>query len=136
MTDLHIETPAAGSRIVKHESEVVLFGQPPDIVKGLLARQIYHFDTLVLPDVRERNGSLLNHLEFPLYSFLFVSKGFANKLKLNLVGDPDALTQALRLLRISLTGPTRSELENWGTGIERYEWLGTRGRTVFQSDTF
>ena len=47
-------------------SEGSLSGQPPEVLKGLLREGISSFDTLVLPDIREKNGSLLNNLEFPI----------------------------------------------------------------------
>ena len=51
-------TPAPGSRIVKDEAEIILFGQPPEVLKGLLREGIMRFDTLVLTDIREKDGSL------------------------------------------------------------------------------
>ena len=60
MAEPKILTPAPGSRIVTDDSEVILFGQPPEVLKGLLREGISSFDTLVLPDIREKNGSLLN----------------------------------------------------------------------------
>ena len=79
MAEPKIITPAPGSRIVSNDSEVILFGQPPEVLKGLLREQVSGFDTLVLTDIREKNGSLLNNLEFPLYFFLFFSKGLEQK---------------------------------------------------------
>lgn len=35
-----VEIPAQGSRIVKGDQDVILFGQPPEVLKGLLARGI------------------------------------------------------------------------------------------------
>ncbi len=58
--------PADGSRVVRDDTHAVLFGQPPEVLKGLLLKQIRSIDTLVLIDTRERDGSLLNNLEFPL----------------------------------------------------------------------
>ncbi|MCP4186877.1 MAG: cyclic nucleotide-binding domain-containing protein [Gammaproteobacteria bacterium] len=124
MDEPQILKPAPGSRVVTDSNEVVLFGQPPEVLKGLLREGIRSFDTLVLTDVREKNGSLLNNLEFPFYFFLFYANGFAENRKINLVGDADTISQALRLLRFTLFGPTRSELESWLTEEgQRDEWL-------------
>ncbi len=60
-------------------------GSPPEVLKGLLLHGVSNFDTLVLPDIKEKGGSLTNSLEFPLYFFLFVSKGLQSGRKLNLV---------------------------------------------------
>jgi hypothetical protein len=107
--------PAPGSRVYKDASGIILFGQPPEVLKGLLLKGIGSFDTMVLTDTREKDGSLTNSLEFPLYSFLFFSSGLEADARLNLVGDAVAISQALRLLRITLLGPTRKELESWET---------------------
>jgi hypothetical protein len=115
MKTLEIVKPADGSRVVRDDQETVLFGQPPEVLKGLLLRDIQAFDTLVLTDTCEKDGSLLNNLEFPLYFFLFMgTKPFENK-RLKLVGYPDAISRALRLLRLTLLGPSRTELNEWNT---------------------
>ncbi len=120
----NIIKPSQGSRIYKDASGTILFGQPPEVLKGLLLKGIGSFDTLVLSDVREKDGSLMNSLEFPLYSFLFFSSGLAQDRRLNLVGDATAISQALRLLRITLIGPTRKELEEWkSVAGQAEEWL-------------
>ena len=111
MAEPKILAPAPGCRIVTDETDVVLFAQPPEVLKGLLRENITRFDTLVLTDIREKDGSLLNNLEFPLYFFLFIARGLAEKRKLNLVGDSQAIHQAMRLLRFTLLGPTRAELD-------------------------
>ncbi len=124
MHEPQVLKPAPGSRVVTGSNEVVLFGQPPEVLKGLLREDIRSFDTLVLTDVREKNGSLLNNLEFPFYFFLFYANGFAENRKINLVGDANTISQALRLLRFTLFGPTRSELDDWLTAEgQRDEWL-------------
>ena len=69
----------------------------------------------MLTDIREKDGALLNNLEFPLYFFLFIARGLAEKRKLNLVGPSEAISQAMRLLRFTLLGPTRAELDKWHT---------------------
>jgi hypothetical protein len=124
MTTPTVLHPAPGSRIVHDDEHVVLFGQPPEVLKGLLLHRIKSFDTLVLTDVKEKDGSLLNNLEFPFYFFLFVANGLAEGRKLNLVGSERDIQLALRLLRFTLLGPTRRELECWSTESElRDEWL-------------
>lgn len=124
MENPQILRPAPGSRIVTDSNEVILFGQPPEVLKGLLREGINRFDTLVLTDIREKDGSLLNNLEFPFYFFLFYAKGFREKRKINLVGDKETISHALRLLRFTLFGPTRNELEQWQTEPAlRDEWL-------------
>jgi hypothetical protein len=124
MAEPQILTPAPGSRVVRDDTEIILFAQPPEILKGLLREDITRFDTLVLSDVREKNGALLNHLEFPFYFFLFYANGLNENRKINLVGDPQSISQALRVLRFTLFGPTRDELDLWRTAkAQKEEWL-------------
>ena len=116
--------PSSGSRLYEDDAGSILFGQPPEVLKGLLLHGISNFDTLVLPDVKEKDGSLINSLEFPLYFFLFVSNGLKDGRKLNLVGESADISHALRLLRITLFGPTKAELDSWRTDPDlRDEWL-------------
>ena len=146
MTRPVIETPAQGSRIVRGDDDVLLFGQPPEVLKGLLMQGVTGFETLVLTDVREKNGSLTNNLEFPIYFFLFVMNGLQQGKRLNLVGEPDDIDQALRLLRFTLMGPTREELDRWETDYDlKEEWLSVAdaialkypdGRTIPVEDFF
>lgn len=125
MTELVVLEPASGCRIVKNDAETILFSQPPEVLKGLLLNKITRFDALVLTDIKEKHGSLTNNLEFPLYFFLFVANGLAEKRKLKLIGHQRDITQALRLLRITLLGPTAKELDGWGTDAgQKKEWLG------------
>lgn len=116
--------PVSGARVVSGETDVVLFGQPPEVLKALLLNDISSFNTLVLTDTREKGGSLTNNLEFPLYFFLFMAKGYAEGRQLILVGEEVDISQAIRLLRFTLTGPVASELDAWQTDPElKKEWL-------------
>jgi len=116
--------PCLGSRLYEDDHGSILTGQPPEVLKGLLLHGVSNFDTLVLPDIKEKGGSLTNSLEFPLYFFLFVSNGLSEGRRLNLVGEEADLSHALRLLRITLFGPTRTELASWNTEKELVdEWI-------------
>jgi len=135
MAEPKIFTPTSGCRIVTDETEVILFAQPPEVLKGLLRDNITAFDTLVLSDIREKNGSLLNNLEFPLYFFLFIARGLAEKRRLNLVGSSEAISQALRLLRFTLLGPTHAELDKWHTEETlKQEWLAVAEALAIKND--
>lgn len=116
--------PAEASRVVQDDKTVVLLGQPPEVLKSLLLNNIKHFDAMLITDVKEKDGSLLNNLEFPFYFFLFVAQGLAEGRKIKLVGEEADISHALRLLRLTLMGPTRDELDRWGTESElKEEWL-------------
>ena len=116
--------PAEASRVVQDDQTVVLLGQPPEILKNLLLNNVTHFDAMLITDVKEKDGSLLNNLEFPFYFFVFVAKGLEQGRKIKLVGEEADISQALRLLRLTLMGPTRGELEKWETASAlKEEWL-------------
>lgn len=116
--------PAEASRIVQDDHTAILVSQPPEILKNLLQKKITHFDGMLLTDVKEKDGALLNNLEFPFYFFVFVAKGLEQGRKIKLIGEETDISQALRLMRLTLTGPTREELDKWGTDSDlKEEWL-------------
>jgi CRP-like cAMP-binding protein len=128
--------PAAGSRLIQDEQGAILVGQPPDVLKGLLRQQVKSFDTIILTDVREKDGALLNHLEFPVYFFLFFAAGLAEGKKIKLLGSRLHISHALRLIRMTLTGPTATEFEQWHTtaGL-RQEWLDVSNALALRDAT-
>ncbi len=123
MTDLEVLRPMEGCRVVTCDGRAVLFGQPPEVLKCLLKTRPGVLESLVLPDVRERGGILLNNVEFLLYFFLFFENGFRNGRRLNIIGDPDHIDQVMEILRLTLLGPTDAELKQWGTAVNlAREW--------------
>lgn len=126
MSEFQIFSPADGSRLVRDDSDVILFGQPPEVLKGLLLNEVTEFNTLVLTDVKEKDGSLLNNLEFPLYFFLFVANGLAKGERITLIGEELDICHTLRLLRFTLLGPSEAELDLWESDTElKKEWLAS-----------
>ncbi len=146
MTEPSVFRPASGARVVTGNTDVILFGQPPEVLKALLLNGVSSFNTLVITDVREKGGSLTNNLEFPLYYFLFFSQEYANGEKIKLVGEKVDISHVIRLLRFTLTGPVLSELDAWGTKVElKQEWLqvadalalkNSRGEAIAVEDFF
>ncbi len=123
MSDLEVLRPMEGCRVVTCDSRAVLFGQPPEVLKCLLKTKPGLLESLVLPDVRERGGVLLNNVEFLLYFFLFFENGLSKGRRLNLIGAPDHIDHAMEILRLTLLGPTDGELQRWGTAPElAREW--------------
>ena len=124
MDDVEVIAPASGCRLVKTQDLSLLFGQPPEALKGLLRHQIDHFDGLVIIDTRERDGSLLNHVEFLLYYFLFELGGYSEGRKLHLIGNETAIRQVKRVLKLCLLGPDPEQLNTWDTDPAlAKEWL-------------
>lgn len=125
--------PASGSRVVRGDSDVVLFGQPPEVLKALLLSNVAAFNALVLTDIREKGGSLTNNLEFPLYFFLFMTDAYAKGQRIFLVGEEVDISHAIRLLRFTLTGPVEPELTAWGTKPDlKKEWLEVAEALAFK----
>lgn len=135
MTTIEVSKPADGSRLVQCGKDSLLFGQPPEVLKGLLLRDIPAFNTLVLSDINEKDGSLLNNIEFPLYYFLFMSNGLAEGKILNLVGKTEDISRIFRLLRLTLLGPTEAELDKWGTSsFLKREWLNAANYLALKNE--
>ncbi len=124
MSELELTSPMDGCKAVAVQDRTVLFGQPPEVLKALIKSGASPLDAMVLPDVRERSGALLNNLEFPLYYFLFMTDGLKHGRRLKLIGEPEHLAHAMEQLRLTLLGPHREELEAWDTDPKlREEWL-------------
>ena len=125
MPHIDIIKPASGSRLIQAAGHSVLVGQPPEVLKGLKLSGCENFDGVLLIDTRERDGSLMNHVEFLLYHFLFDLGGYARGEKLLLIGNIQAIKQAKRLMKITLLGPDPEQFERWGSEpILAKEWLG------------
>ena len=125
MPQIDITKPASGSRLVQAAGHALLVGQPPEVLKGLKLSGCEHFDGVVLIDTRERDGSLMNHVEFLLYHFLFNLGAYTSGEKLLLIGDAQAIKQAKRLMKITLLGPDPDQFKLWGSDPRlAKEWLG------------
>ena len=124
MQEINVTVPASGCRLLNAGSLALVFGQPPEVLKGLLRNQVESFDGLVLIDSRERDGSLLNHIEFLLYHFLFQLGGHQASRKLHLIGDNLQLDQVKRVLQLCLLGPDSEQFSVWQTDPAlAQEWL-------------
>ena len=115
MSEFEVLTLAQDSPVVRDDDGVILFGQQLEVLKGILVCDIDTFDTLILTDVKEKDGSLLNNREFPIYFFRFVTNGLEKGERLNLYGEQSDISQALRLLPFTLFGPNQKELDDWRT---------------------
>ena len=93
MPHIDIIKPTSGSRLVQAAGHSLLVGQPPEVLKGLKLSSCEHYDGVLLIDTRERDGSLMNHVEFLLYHFLFNLGGYASGKKLLLIGDVQAINK-------------------------------------------
>ncbi|MFT5390922.1 MAG: hypothetical protein ACI8PT_001112 [Gammaproteobacteria bacterium] len=126
MAGLTASQPMHGCQVVVSNERLILFGQPPEVLKALLKKRLGTLEALVLPDVRERTGSLLNNIEFLLYYFLFFEDGLHSGRRLTLIGDVPHIEQVLELLRLTLLGPSESEFDSWGTEAElKSEWVNS-----------
>ena len=133
MANIDLITPASGSRLVTAGDQTLVFGQPPEVLKGMKRCGQEHFTGLVLIDTRERDGSLMNHVEFLLYHFLFNLDGHASGEKIALIGEHQTIQQLKRLLKITLLGPDSSQLEQWGIEPElAREWLAVSERSALR----
>ena len=100
MTSPTFIKPMNGCKIVHWNDQTLLFGQPPEVVKGLLRHDVTSLNTLVLLDTKEHHGALLNSLEFPLYFILFMADNIKPNLRINLIGERRDIYQAIEILRL------------------------------------
>jgi hypothetical protein len=64
-----------------------------------------------------------------------VAKGLEQGRLLNLVGEADDISRALRLLRLTLLGPSRAELDNWGTDENlKDEWINAANYLALKNE--
>lgn len=106
--------------------QAFLVGATPEVVKIVMRQHpVAQIHGLVLADTRSIQGITLMSLEFPLYKFLFVDGGFKRltenllspedrkKRRFVIIGHENQLAQAREILRITLMGPSASELKRW-----------------------
>lgn len=133
MTSPTFIKPMNGCKIVQWNDQTFLFGQPPEVVKGLRRHDVTTLNTLVLLDTKERQGVLLNSLEFPLYFILFMTDNVQPDQRINLVGERGDIYQAIEILRLTLLGPTEQELNLWETDHHlKQEWLNANKAFAFK----
>jgi len=100
--------------IIAHASPDVMAGCPSEIVKVLKLKNISLPTTIIMPTLFYAKGLLQAACEFPLYAFLFVLGLFFKGKKLTIVGEADQCERMRNILRLTLLGPTREEMEEWG----------------------
>ena len=99
-----------GVKLYQSKEISILFGVPPEVIKHFNNQNIEFPETIVLPDTNYKFGILQNCTEFPLYYFLFVKGNYVKGVKLNIVGTKKQVEANRELLRLTLLGPTKSEV--------------------------
>lgn len=102
-----------GAVLVEAE-KTVLFGCPPEIIKAIMKRSLPFPEAVVLPDIPYRYGVVQNATEFVLYYFLFMANNYNSGKKLVIAGRREDVDNNLKLLRLSLLGPTKREYLSMG----------------------
>jgi CRP-like cAMP-binding protein len=110
---LEVLTPFPGCTIVKTSEGNIQFGSPSDIIKLLQKENIEVPSKIVLPDDFFAFGINQASIEFPLYYFLFVKKGFFEEKKFEVIGTPDQLKRTADILNLTLLGPTLKQMKSW-----------------------
>src|SRR3989339_1547258 len=100
--------------IIAHASPDVMFGGPSEIIKALKLKNISMPLIFVMPTIMYVKRLLQAAFEFPLYNFLYALGLYAKGKKLTLVGESDQCERMRNILRLTLLGPTRAEMEAWG----------------------
>jgi CRP-like cAMP-binding protein len=100
-----------------------LLGSPPEILKVLLKNKKSVPQVGLLPDVSHRGGVSQMAFEFLGYWFLFVDQGYQKGKKFRILGTPALCDRLYHILRVTLLGPTREELKDWGLSKSRVDTL-------------
>ncbi len=100
-----------------------LLGSPPEILKVLLKKKKQVPQVGILPDLSHRNGVSQMAFEFLGYWFLFVEQGYQRNLKFRVLGTKAMCERLYAILRITLLGPGREDLKEWGVSKSRSEML-------------
>ncbi|MDA3898986.1 MAG: cyclic nucleotide-binding domain-containing protein [Spirochaetes bacterium] len=103
-----------GVKTLETERFSVMFGCPPEIIKLLQIMNAPFPDYIVIPDVIYKYGVVQNSTEFPLYKFLFELNNCYKK-KLGIVGDAENVENNVKLLSLSLLGPTQENYKEIGS---------------------
>ncbi|MFH1707292.1 MAG: cyclic nucleotide-binding domain-containing protein [Planctomycetota bacterium] len=106
--------PFPGCTIVHTAAGDIQFGSPSEIIKLLQKVQIEVPHIIVLPDDFFAFGINQSSVEFPLYYFLFLKKGFFKSEKFILIGTPAQIRRVKTILKLTLLGPTDRQMKTWG----------------------
>ena len=110
---LDVLTPFPGCSIIEGPEGALQFGSPSDIIKLLQQENIPIPSAVVLPDNFFAHGINQASIEFPLYYFLFVNRGFAENKKFILAGTDDQIDRVKEILNLTLLGPTMEQMKEW-----------------------
>ena len=100
-----------------------LLGSPPEILKILIKNKKSVPQVGILPDVSHKNGVSQMAFEFLGYWFLFVDQGYQKGKKFRILGTPALCERLYHILRITLLGPGREEMKEWGLSKSRIDTL-------------
>lgn len=102
-----------GCKVATVGEHEILFGCPSEVLKLFKLQSRGMPKIFVLPYEFYRFGVVQASLEFPLYNFLFNQGCYFRGEKLIIVGTEKQLARTREILRMTLLGPTREELESW-----------------------
>lgn len=121
MASINVHELMPGCKLVECGNEIILAGAPPEVIKALMLKDLPQPSSILIPDRLLIGDNLQNCTEFPLYHFLFVSGGLAKNKKLKIIGHHQYLKNNEELLRLTLLGPTKPELDKLGIDDELKE---------------
>ena len=123
-----------GTYYIESGGKSVLAGCPPEIVKVLIQKDLKAPDAILLPDRPVAQGESQTAVEFPLYHHLFFRKADAGKPPLILLGSSRRIEAAQDLLKLTLFGPEKEQLAEWGMPEEDADALARETRWFHLKD--
>ena len=118
-----------GSRLYTTSINAVLFGCPAEILKSLLFQKQALPSIIIIPDTLAKHFTFQASVEFLIYHFLFVQKGLVRGIKLKIFAPKSYLGSLKDLIRVTLLGIKREEIEKIDSLLELTGKIDTKKLT-------
>ncbi len=109
-----VEEIMPGCKVIHTSAGEIMVGCPSEILKVFARQNRQVPQAIVLPTHFFSYGIVQAALEFVLYNFLFIQGRFFKGEKLTVFGTEKQINRMTGLLHLTLNGPSRSTMENWG----------------------
>ena len=129
MFDLSEKEILPGAKLYTTSINAVLFGSPAEILKFLLFQKQALPSVIVIPDILGKHFTFQASVEFLIYHFLFVQKGLVRGIKLKIFAPSSYLNLLKDLIRVTLLGIQKEEIEQIDSLLGLEEKVDTKKLT-------
>jgi len=110
-----------GCKVATVNQTEIMFGCPSEVLKVFAKLGQRVPGTIVLPFHFYMHGVVQASLEFPNYHSLFAEQRYFKGEKMVVIGTEDQVRRIKGLLALTLLGPTRDSMEEWGIDPQEIE---------------